>query len=219
MSCVPDYLSDGTPSGMCLCTYSCEDSELGGTFNWKPRDSGCGHDVEEVEDLDALWELFFGEDKPWGESDEEGRSVWPGSWADLNCKVVVKATRVYREWFDEFPAWHTYVAHESDDGTEWTVVSAGPSGLPLGSTLIGTLSTTRTEPDPSAPSVTVASGVGACTAKSCLLTQMARINAAKYTYDALGPSSNTYTRSLLSSCGLSEISPVSFVPGWNYGPI
>lgn len=138
-----------------------------------------------------------------------------------SCRIDVRATKIGAT--RPLGIYHLFIIYVDGAGTEW-YFRGGPGNhcgthpAPYhgilcnhGRYLPGTV-----DWDPSAPSVTVMSGSGACGKDSCLASEESRINAACVGYRPLGPNSNTVVSTMLSNCGIPRRKPVWIAPGWGH---
>jgi hypothetical protein len=138
-----------------------------------------------------------------------------------SCRIDVRATHIGGA-LRGAPVWHLFVVYTDSTGAEY-YYRGGPGGScpgvapgPYGtiSTIGGRYVSGTVDWDPSAPSVTVMSGAGACGKDGCFAGELARIAGTCTSYNALGPNSNTVAKTLLSKCGVPRNKPVAIAPGW-----
>ena len=143
----------------------------------------------------------------------------------VSCAIDVRATHIGGA-LHAAPIWHLFIIHT--DNTHLKPYSryfrGGPGGpcrrpdtgsrgsiiMDVGPYVAGTV-----DWDPEAPSVTVMSGVAACSKLDCFKSELSRIDATCTSYSPAGPNSNTVVSTILSKCGLPRRKPVSFAPGWD----
>jgi len=101
-----------------------------------------------------------------------------------------------------------------------SVLSTDPAGLLTLGRCIEFLPSNR-DFIPDAPSITVASGKEAHKAYQCFVEKTAVFNSAEVPYHVIpGPNSNTYTRTMLDTCGIEggddrRPSVATITPGWD----
>ena len=154
-----------------------------------------------------------------GENDEENAA--PSTGTGAACKVDVRATHI-GGILSGLPIWHLFIVYTDSTGTEF-YYRGGPGGSCTGvstggyGTIIGTHGryvAGTVDWDPSAPSVTVLSGSGACGKDSCFASELSRIDGTCTPYAPTGPNSNTVVSTLLSNCSVPRSKPVAIAPGW-----
>ncbi|MDQ3847487.1 MAG: hypothetical protein M3261_00855, partial [Thermoproteota archaeon] len=98
-----------------------------------------------------------------------------------------------------------------------SVLSSDPAGLLTLGHCINFLPSNR-DFIPDAPSITVASGKEAHKAYECFAEKTNLFNSAEVPYHVItGPNSNTYTRTMLDTCGIQAQKPsvTTITPGWD----
>ncbi len=130
--------------------------------------------------------------------------------AQAACKIEVKSKPV--ALFGN----HLFIVYTNKSGSYFYRGGPGDDGVPdwgiivtdSGKYVRGTVDYVR-----SAPTVTAATGAGAC-AGTCFDTTAARIEAAGIPYQLLTVNSNSVIRTLLNRCSIPEVKPAVWAPGW-----
>jgi hypothetical protein len=143
-----------------------------------------------------------------------------GSGGGGTCKVDVGATHI-GGFLSLAPIWHTLVIYTDTSGNEY-FYRAGPGGSCPGVTTgtYGTIQSTSgryvagTIDYPASHRTTALTGAAACGKDSCFSSELSRIDGRCVPYAATGPNSNTVARTLLATCGVPQVKPVSVAPGW-----